>query len=87
MSSALLWASTPAANPGSYTLVMEGFDWGPAASKVVLHDLKASKETTVADFEVFVTRSSKDGEIPASQASGKRSVVYTYSSDEKGNRM
>uniref|UniRef100_UPI004048DD67 prolyl oligopeptidase family serine peptidase n=1 Tax=Algoriphagus sp. TaxID=1872435 RepID=UPI004048DD67 len=87
MSSALLWASTPAANPGSYTLVMEGFDWGPAASKVVLHDLKASKETTVADFEVFVTRSSKDGEIPASQASGKRSVVYAYSSDEKGNRM
>ena len=87
MSSALLWASTPAANPGSYTLVMEGFDWGPAASKVVLNDLKASKETTVADFEVFVTRSSKDGEIPASQASGKRSVVYTYSSDEKGNRM
>ena len=87
MSSALLWANTPAANPGSYTLVMEGFDWGPAANKVVLHDLKASKETTVADFEVFVTRSSKDGEIPASQASGKRSVVYTYSSDEKGNRM
>ena len=87
LSCASLWSSTPAANPGSYTLVMEGFDWGPAASKVVLHDLKASKETTVADFEVFVTRATSLGEIPAAQASGKRSVVYTYSSDEKGNRV
>ena len=86
LSCACLWASTPAANPGTYTLVMEGFDWGPAASKVVLHQLKASKETTAADFEVFVTRSSKEGEIPAAQAAGKRSVVYTYASDEKGNR-
>jgi len=83
---ACLWANTPAANPGTYTLVMEGFDWGPAASKVVLHNLKASKETTVADFEVFVTRTSSLGEVPAAQAAGKRTVVYTYASDENGNR-
>ena len=81
------WASMPMANPGSYTLVMEGFDWGPAASKVVLHDQKAGKETTPADFEVFVTRSTSLGEIPAAQAAGKRTVVYTYASDEKGNRQ
>jgi len=83
---ACLWANTSAANPGTYTLVMEGFDWGPAASKVVLHNLKASKETTVADFEVFVTRTSSLGEVPAAQAAGKRTVVYTYASDENGNR-
>jgi len=83
---ACLWANTPAANLGTYTLVMEGFDWGPAASKVVLHNLKASKETTVADFEVFVTRTSSLGEVPAAQAAGKRTVVYTYASDESGNR-
>ena len=83
---ACLWANTPAANLGTYTLVMEGFDWGPAASKVVLHNLKASKETTVADFEVFVTRTSSLGEVPAAQAAGKRTVVYTYASDENGNR-
>ena len=83
---ACLWANTPAANPGTYTLVMEGFDWGPAASKVVLHNLKASKETTVADFEVFVTRTSSLGEVPAAQSAGKRTVVYTYASDENGNR-
>lgn len=87
LSSALLWATTTAANPGTYTLVMEGFDWGPAASRVVLHDIKASKEITAADFEVFVTRSSSEGEIPAAQTSGKRSVVYAYPSDEKGNRQ
>jgi len=83
---ACLWANTSAANPGTYTLVMEGFDWGPAASKVVLHNLKASKETTVADFEVFVTRTSSLGEVPEAQAAGKRTVVYTYASDENGNR-
>jgi len=83
---ACLWANTSAANPGTYTLVMEGFDWGPAASKVVLHNLKASKETTVADFEVFVTRTSSLGEVPAAQSAGKRTVVYTYASDENGNR-
>ncbi|MFM7628376.1 MAG: prolyl oligopeptidase family serine peptidase [Algoriphagus sp.] len=76
-----------APHPGSYTLIIEGFDWGPAVSKVVLHGVQASKDTGVADFEVFVTRSTSLGEIPAAQASGKRSVVYTYPSDEKGNRV
>ena len=76
-----------APHPGSYTLIIEGFDWGPAVSKVVLHGVQASKDTGVADFEVFVTRSTSLGEIPAAQASGKRSIVYTYPSDEKGNRV
>ena len=80
------WAGSPGANPGSYTLVVEGFDWGPSVSKVVLHDVESIRERGGADFEVFVTRSSKLGEIPAAQTSGKRSVVYVYPSDEKGNR-
>lgn len=80
------WAGSPVANPGSYTLVVEGFDWGPSVSKVVLHDVESIKERGGADFDVFVTRSSKLGEIPAAQTSGKRSVVYVYPSDEKGNR-
>ena len=87
LNSTLLWAAAPAASPGTYTLVIEGFDWGPAVSKVVLHGAQLTKETSTADFEVFVTRSSKDGEIPAAQASGKRTVIYTYSSDDKGNRV
>lgn len=87
LSYASLWASSPTANPGSYTLVMEGFDWGPAASRVVLHQAQVGKDASPADFEVFVTRSTSLGEIPAAQASGKRSVVYTYTSDEKGNRV
>lgn len=83
LSTACLWAS----NPGPYTLVMEGFDWGPAASRVVLHHAQVGKDTSPGDFEVFVTRSTSLGEIPAAQAAGKRSVVYTYASDEKGNRV
>ena len=83
----LVWAKNdnPPA-PGKYKLVIEGFDWGPAVSKVILHDANPTKETNSADFEVFVTRSSSLGEIPAAQASGKRSIVYSYASDENGNR-
>ena len=83
----LVWAKND--NPpstGKYKLVIEGFDWGPAVSKVILHDANPTKETSAADFEVFVTRSSTLGEIPAAQASGKRSIVYAYASDENGNR-
>ena len=76
-----------APHPGSYTLIIEGFDWGPAVSKVVLHGAKAGKETNLSDFEVYVTRSTPLGEIPAAQASGKRTVLYSYASDEKGNRQ
>lgn len=76
-----------APHPGSYTLIIEGFDWGPAVSKVVLHGAKAGKETNLSDFEVYVTRSTPLGEIPAAQASGKRTVLYSYPSDEKGNRQ
>ena len=76
-----------APHPGSYTLIIEEFDWGPAVSKVVLHGAKAGKETNLSDFEVYVTRSTPLGEIPAAQASGKRTVLYSYPSDEKGNRQ
>ncbi|MFN5336255.1 MAG: prolyl oligopeptidase family serine peptidase [Bacteroidota bacterium] len=79
--------AAPAPNPGSYTLIIEGFDWGPAVSKVVLHGAKASKESLLTDYEVYVTRSSTLGEIPAAQASGKRTVTYSYPSDAKGNRQ
>lgn len=70
----------------SYHLIIEGFDWGPAVNKVVLA-LDAPLENFKTDeFEVYVKRSTKEGEIPASQVSGKRAISYAYPSDQKGNR-
>ncbi len=72
--------------PAKYKLIVEGFDWGPAVSKVILPVTQAPKDLSMADFEVYVSRSSSLGEIPAAQTSGKRTVVYAYPSDENGNR-
>ncbi|MDP2043187.1 MAG: glucan-binding protein, partial [Algoriphagus sp.] len=72
--------------PGTYKLVIEGFDWGPQVNKVILSMDQSAKEVNTADFEVFVNRSSKEGEIPAAQSSGKRSVIYAFASDENGSR-
>ncbi len=72
---------------GTYKLVIEGFDWGPAVNKVVLSLDQSVKEVNASDFEIFVNRSSKEGEIPPTQTSGKRTVVFAYPSDENGNRV
>lgn len=71
---------------GDYTLVIEGFDWGPAVNKVILSLGETVTETNPAEFVVYASRTSKDGEIPPTTASGQRSVVYSYISDAKGNR-
>jgi poly(3-hydroxybutyrate) depolymerase len=72
---------------GSYKLIIEGFDWGPAVNKIILDLDQPVKEINAADFEVYVNRSSKDGEIPTASTAGKRAVVYSYVSDENGNRV
>ncbi|MFN3998434.1 prolyl oligopeptidase family serine peptidase [Algoriphagus sp.] len=71
---------------GEYTLVIEGFDWGPAVNKVVLSMGETVKETNSSEFAVYASRNSNDGEISPATASGTRSVVYSYVSDAKGNR-
>lgn len=85
----LAWATKPALLPESsraYTLIVEGYDWGPAVSKVVLNNQEGIKNFSFSDFSVFVSRSSQDGEIPESQQFGERRVVFAYASDEDGNR-
>lgn len=73
-------------DPGDYKLVITGFDWGPAVNQVIVGIDESIGQLSPSDFTVFVTRSSELGEIPASQTSGKRQVVYVYRSDENGNR-
>lgn len=72
---------------GDYTLVIEGFDWGPAVNKVILNLGETVKTANSSEFAVFASRKSSDGEISAETSSGSRSITYAYVSDAKGNRM
>lgn len=70
-----------------YTLIVEGYDWGPGANKVVLPMGESISETKVADFSVTVERSYEGVEMGPQEASGTRNVVYAYVSDANGNLM
>ena len=65
-------------------LWVEGFDWGPGVSKVILVADDSVKSAILEDFSVFVKRSSDIGEIPANQTSGEREVLKAYISDKDG---
>ena len=70
-----------------YTLVIDGYDWGPNVSKVILH-LDATD--TLVDFKnytVSVERSSDCSIVPEAQKSGHRTVVFAYLSDAQGKRV
>ena len=70
-----------------YTLVVEGYDWGPNVSKVIVGLDNTVKTVDLKDYTVSATRHSSCVEIPAAQASGSRSVVFAYVSDQQGIRM
>tara|TARA_R110002167_G_scaffold84156_10_gene228747 strand:+ start:650 stop:1912 length:1263 start_codon:yes stop_codon:yes gene_type:complete len=72
---------------GEYTLIIEGFDWGPAVNKVVLSAEGPISEVNLKDFEVAVKRSSTLVEMQGAEAAGNRTVLYAYPSNEKGNRL
>ena len=70
---------------GSYNLVIEGFDWGPAVSKVILHVGKEVGSVGPGDFEVHVGRKARCSELVPDQAQGTRKIVGAHASDENGN--
>ncbi|WP_010519876.1 prolyl oligopeptidase family serine peptidase [Croceivirga radicis] len=72
---------------GNYTLVVEGFDWGPATSKVILHLSDTTSTVNATDFEIKVTRTSDCLSANSPRAKGILEVVTAYVSDEKGNRL
>jgi poly(3-hydroxybutyrate) depolymerase len=72
---------------GDYSWVVEGFDWGPAVNKVVLSLGEWVKEAKANQYKVYVMRSLDGVDMAPESASGNRSVVYAYVSDEKGNRV
>lgn len=72
---------------GDYYWVVEGFDWGPAVNKVILSLEKSVKEAQANQYQVYAMRSLEGVEMAPESASGSRSVVYAYVSDEEGNRV
>lgn len=72
---------------GEYTLIIEGYDWGPAASRVVLSLNETISSASFGEYEVSVRRSTEHAQIPPENASGQRTVQYAYVSDKNGNRV
>lgn len=82
----LIVSELPSQQAGSYTLVVEGFDWGPAVNKVILALGETAEAVPEGTFAVHVTRSTDLAEIPSAYASGERTVLRSYLSDAKGIR-
>ncbi len=69
---------------GEYAVIIEGYDWGPAVSKVVLSFNDTVTAVNHQDYSVFVERQTDCMVLPADQASGERRVLYAYVSDAEG---
>ncbi|WP_339657430.1 prolyl oligopeptidase family serine peptidase [uncultured Maribacter sp.] len=71
----------------NYTLIIEGYDWGPAVKKVVIPMAEKTSKVNASDFKVSVVRSKEGVEMQLAEAKGDREVLFAYVSDEKGNRL
>lgn len=74
-------------NSDSYTIIIEGYDWGPAASKVVLPVENPLSQVDRNNYEVQVSRSAEGVQMSAAETSGNLPVVHAYVSDSEGNRI
>jgi predicted peptidase len=68
-----------------YSIVVEGFDWGPMVNKVIIALPTLTKAVDMADYNVTAERSHPCATIPAAFAKGNRTIVYAYISDSQGN--
>ncbi len=75
------------AESGTYTLVVEGFDWGPAANKVILTLEDSVSTVQQADYTITAHKSAGCKEVEAVLSSGERTVLYAYVSDAKGVKV
>ena len=70
---------------GDYTLIIEGFDWGPAVSRIVINLQSEHAGLDIADYTVFASRKSRDGSLVYSE--GDRVITGAYLSDASGNKL
>lgn len=72
---------------GTYTLVVEGFDWGPAANQVILTLADTVSKVDKGDYAISVTKQAECREVKMDAVSGERTVLYAYVSDAKGKKV
>ncbi|MFS4417748.1 prolyl oligopeptidase family serine peptidase [Maribacter sp. 2307ULW6-5] len=71
----------------TYTLVVEGFDWGPGANKVILPWEGTLAQAKASDFSVTAYKTAAGTTLPKAEAEGPRKVVHAYVSDEEGRAI
>lgn len=73
---------------GNYTLVVEGFDWGPGANKVILALEEKVSKVQKKDYSIAVQKSASCSLLDKPVVSaGNRTILYAYVSDAKGTKM
>lgn len=70
---------------GQYTLVIEGYDWGPAVNKVILSMDRQLTSIEGLQFQVLASRMSECQEMKPEDSRGERKVTRAYVSDSEGN--
>jgi predicted peptidase len=70
---------------GTYSYVVEGFDWGAGVNKVILHLADTTSKVMASEYQVFASRQSAAG--PITDLQNTRDIVTAYVSDEQGNRV
>ena len=66
------------AKDNTYTLVVEGYDWGPGASKVILPMEDSVNTAKATSFHVHAIRRTSSTELPPERAEGDRKVMPMY---------
>ena len=84
---AVLMIAPSYAQSNSYTLVVEGFDWGPGATKVILPMPDSVSAVKATDYKVRATRNEPGLELAPERAAGERKVLYAYVSDADGHQL
>lgn len=93
MAGAMLIAAEPTTKgpeTGKYNMVVNAYDWGPGADKVIVNVGKKvdAKKVNVADFSVDVTMQGLNwATFSMGEVSGKRSLVSAYTCDASGKKV
>ena len=70
---------------GTYTMYVEGFDWGPGVTKIIL-SLDKTVDADSVSPEKFQAAVEKEGYF-GNTSRGTRNITGAYTSDEEGNRV
>jgi len=72
---------------GTYTLVVEGYDWGAGASKIILLLEEAVSTVNKENYTIVAHKQAECQEIKYDVITGERTILYAYVSDAKGTKI